>query len=263
MPPILSQEEALLGCLLAVAISLLLLSLRPDNATDYVYAALFLTCTTSVLKLRWFVGTLALVAPVLVAVATNLRVRLPAAVVAAASGLPLHGTCAALAGGADGNADTALAACLAANASNSGGSSGYGAGQAVASGGLYEFATVGPLPLEALVHILVAWAVGALMAYVSGEPSRQTGRQSGSCWRYLLVSLKQRSCRLSAMLGLVCPCLCCCLATPASPPDHRSPAACLPARLPCLQTATGVSRLCTTSWRWVLPARSWGRRLPG
>jgi hypothetical protein len=205
LPPILSQEEALLGCLLAVAISLLLLSLRPDNATDYVYAALFLTCTTSVLKLRWFVGTLALVAPVLVAVATNLRVRLPAAVVAAASGLPLHGTCAALAGGADGGANTALAACLAANASSSGGSSGYGAGQAVASGGLYEFATVGPLPLEALVHILVAWAVGALMAYVSGEPSRQTGRQSGSCWRYLLVSLKQRSCRLSAMLGLVCP----------------------------------------------------------
>jgi hypothetical protein len=184
------QEEALLGCLLAVAISLLLLSLRPDNATDYVYAALFLTCTTSVLKLRWFVGTLALVAPVLVAVATNLRVRLPAAVAAAAAGLPLDGTCAALAGSEVGGAGAALAACLAGNASSS--SSSHGAGQAVASGGLYEFATVGPLPLEALVHILVAWAVGALMAYVSGESSSQAGRlpdwHAFSCW-HLLQSL--------------------------------------------------------------------------
>lgn len=163
------QEEALLGCLLAVAISLLLLSLRPDNATDYVYAALFLTCTTSVLKLRWCMGTLALVAPVLVAVATNLRVSLTAAA-------GLDSACSAAGNGAG----AALASCLAANASSSGSS--YGpAGQMVLSGRVFEFATVGPLPLEALVHILVAWAVGALMAFVSGE-STPGGESGGGGW---------------------------------------------------------------------------------
>jgi hypothetical protein len=137
----------------ATAISLLLLSLRPANAGDYVYAALFLTCTSAVLKLRWFVGATALAAPVLVAVAANLRLQWPADGVAAA------GTCmgAAPVAGPE--------ACRAALPLE----------QAAASSRGVELVVAGPLPLEALVHILVAWAVGALMAFLSGEhPPRLT-----------------------------------------------------------------------------------------
>jgi hypothetical protein len=142
------QEEVALCCLVACAISLLLLSLRPSNAADYVYAALFLTCASAVLKLRWFVGTAALAVPVLLAISTNLRVRLPAAAVACAE-VVIDGAANRLLGGGD--------TCEARSA------------PAAATLGFVELLTSGPLPLEALVHILVAWAVGALMAYVSGE----------------------------------------------------------------------------------------------
>ncbi|KAL4451935.1 hypothetical protein ABPG75_007597 [Micractinium tetrahymenae] len=150
------QEEVLLSGLVASAISLLVLSLRPQNATDYVYAALFLTCTSSVLKLRWFVGTLALAAPVAVAAATNLRLQWPsgAAAAAAAAAGPACAAPAELGGSA------VLGACPAASASG--------------SGLLPQLVTVGPLPPEALVHILVAWAVGALMAFVCDSNRRQT-----------------------------------------------------------------------------------------
>lgn len=142
------QEELALCGLVATAISLLLLSLQPANAGDYVYAALFLTCTSAVLKLRWFVGAAALAAPVLVAVAANLRLQWPADAAAAAD------VC--LGASLDGG----LAACEAAALPLQ--------PPAAGSRGL-ELAVPGPLPLEALVHILVAWAVGALMAFLSGE----------------------------------------------------------------------------------------------
>ncbi len=151
-PPLhILQEEVLLSGLIAAVISVLLLSLRPGNACDYVYAALFLTCTSSVLRLRWLVGTLALAAPVLLAAATNLRLRLPGGAADVAA------TCLADLGAGD----PAAAACPAA-----------AAGAVAANVGPLEFVAVGPLQLEALVHILVAWAVGALMAYVSGEQLR-------------------------------------------------------------------------------------------
>lgn len=143
------QEELLLSGLIAAVISVLLLSLRPGNACDYVYAALFLTCTSSVLRLRWLVGTLSLAAPVLLAAATNLRLRTPG-----------------------GTAESA-AVCLAAGDSTGAACPAAAPGAAVAALGPMQFVVVGPLQLEALVHILVAWAVGALMAYVSGEHSAQ------------------------------------------------------------------------------------------
>lgn len=139
------QEEVLLSGLVASAISLLVLSLRPQNVTDYVYAALFLTCTSSILKLRWLSGTLALTAPVAVAAVTNLRLRWPGA--GAAMG----------------------AACVASNGLGGDASAGACSAASASIGLLPQLVTVGPLPPEALVHILVAWAVGALMAYVSGE----------------------------------------------------------------------------------------------
>ena len=195
------QEEALLCCLIAGAISLLLLSLRPGNAGDYVYAALFLTCTSAVLKLRWLVGTVALAAPVLVAADTNLRVRLPPGGAAAA--------CAAA--GVDG-------ACVAA------------AAPTVASLGFAEFVAAGPLPVEALVHILVAWAVGALMAYVSGE---RRNRRAGPLCKPppppLLPGpwVLPRRCHVEKCI-------------------HAPP---LPCPCPAPQTATAATRLWRTSWR--------------
>ncbi|PSC70789.1 hybrid sensor histidine kinase response regulator [Micractinium conductrix] len=147
------QEEAMLCCLIAGAISVLLLSLRPETAADYVYAALFLTCTSSVLKLRWFVGTLALAVPVGVIAATNLRLRI---VAAAACGV----TCACAGGSLD------------ALALEGAGLDGAAACPAGGTASWLQFEAIGPLPLEALVHILVAWAVGALMAYVSDSNRR-------------------------------------------------------------------------------------------
>jgi hypothetical protein len=150
------QEEAVLCCLLSTAICFLLLSLSPTNSSDYVFAALFLTCTSAVLKMRWFIGTAFLAVPMLVAAFTNLRFRLPEEVSAAAA-------CQAA-----GLGDAAVSVCAALP-------------PATANLGFAELVTAGPLPLEALVHILVAWAVGGLMAYVSGEDSRRCrqGRVDG------------------------------------------------------------------------------------
>ena len=50
------QEEYMLAGVMALAISSLLIQLRRDNAQDYVLGAFFLICTTSFLKIRWFVG---------------------------------------------------------------------------------------------------------------------------------------------------------------------------------------------------------------
>eukprot|EP00887_Chlorella_sp_A99_P001878 scaffold19.g1878.t1 len=126
-------EEWLLGTLLAAAICVLLSSLRAEAAPrEYVYVAFFLICTSSVLKFRWWVGTLVLALPTALALAQNLP--------------------AALAGGAA----AAAAAC--------------GAGACAADAAPRA---VAPLPGEALVHIAVAWAVGALMAFISDSNRRQ------------------------------------------------------------------------------------------
>ncbi|BDA48630.1 probable histidine kinase 3 [Coccomyxa sp. Obi] len=60
------QEELLLSLVVAMAISWLLLSLRADSAQDYIFACFFLICTSSLLKIRWLLGTLALTPPLLV-----------------------------------------------------------------------------------------------------------------------------------------------------------------------------------------------------
>ena len=58
------QEELLLSAILATAISSLLGGLRPSTSTDYVYACYFLICTSTFLKLRWWLGTAILAFPV-------------------------------------------------------------------------------------------------------------------------------------------------------------------------------------------------------
>lgn len=134
------QEEWLLSLLLAAAIGVLLASLRgaSAHAGDYVYAAFFLICTSSVLKFRWWLGTAVLALPTGLVLWQNLPTAL------AAAGAP-------------------AAAATAAACATGGGSCPAGDGT---GGG-------GGLSLEALVHLLVAWAVGGLMAFVSDSNRRQ------------------------------------------------------------------------------------------
>ena len=57
------QEEFLLGVATSLAICTLLVSLTPFTAQDYVFAVMFLICTTSFLKVRWLWGTAVLSLP--------------------------------------------------------------------------------------------------------------------------------------------------------------------------------------------------------
>ncbi|WIA19156.1 hypothetical protein OEZ85_003803 [Tetradesmus obliquus] len=57
------QEEVLLSICMGLAICNLLASLRTDNAQDYVYVSFFLICTSTFLKIRWWVGTGLLATP--------------------------------------------------------------------------------------------------------------------------------------------------------------------------------------------------------
>lgn len=116
---------------MALAISVLLLALKPDSR-DYVYAAFFLVCATPLLKIRWLVGTALLAAPVALAAGVHFSARCGAAALAA------------------GGAAAGEAACSSADAPGA-----------------------GPLPLEAVIHLLVAWAVGGLMAFLSDTNRRQ------------------------------------------------------------------------------------------
>jgi hypothetical protein len=66
------QEELLLSLVVAMAISWLLLSLRTESAQDYIFACFFLICTSSLLKIRWLLGTLALTPPLLLIASASL-----------------------------------------------------------------------------------------------------------------------------------------------------------------------------------------------
>lgn len=59
------QEEILLGVAVSLAICTLLVSLTPATAQDYVFATMFLICTSSFLKIRWLWGTAVLALPLL------------------------------------------------------------------------------------------------------------------------------------------------------------------------------------------------------
>lgn len=101
------QEEILIAACMAMAICNLLVSLHVDNASDYVYAAYFLICTSTFLKIRWWIGTSVLATP---AAVVNYWCSIKS---------PQH------------------------------------------------------LPKDALVHVVVAWAVGGLMAYLADWYRRQ------------------------------------------------------------------------------------------
>lgn len=102
------QEELLLSACVALAICSLLATVTKDNASDYVYAGYFLICTSSFLKIRWWLGALVLSVPTVLPNVWHMRVGAPSI-----------------------------------------------------------------LPRDALIHIFVAWAVGALMAYLAEWYRRQ------------------------------------------------------------------------------------------
>jgi hypothetical protein len=101
------QEELLLSACIAMALCNLLGSLGADNASDYVYMGYFLICSSTFLKIRWWLGTALLAAPV--GLLNLWRYRL----------------------------------------------------------------TMQLLSMDAIVHIMVAWAVGGLMAYLNDWYRRQ------------------------------------------------------------------------------------------
>lgn len=174
------QEEVLLSAVMALAISNLLASLRADNASDYVYMSYFLIATTTFLKIRWWVGTGLLAAPT---IAAHIWHGSPAAGAAAAGALRSLAGAAALWG--------APAWLLAALAGDAGGSGSGGAGAGGAGGG------PAILPLDAVVHVTVAWAVGGLMSYLSDWYRRQMyahARLAASAHAKELLEARARVC---------------------------------------------------------------------
>ena len=70
------QEEILLASAMALAVSFLLVTLAPGTGQDYVFACMFLICTSSFLKIRWLMGTLVLALPLLLVIG-NFTPHLP------------------------------------------------------------------------------------------------------------------------------------------------------------------------------------------
>ncbi|KXZ42128.1 hypothetical protein GPECTOR_199g356 [Gonium pectorale] len=149
------QEEFLLSACMTLAICNLLATLSADNCSDYVYVAFFLICTSTFLKIRWWVGTVVQAVPA--ALMQYLVFRNAAA--AAMGG----GSAAAAAAAACGAMSCGRQAPLPEAASTAEGAP--GADPWVGSSAL--------LPPEAGVHVAVAWAVGGLMSYVSDWYRRQ------------------------------------------------------------------------------------------
>jgi len=63
---------------MSLAICTLLVSLTPLTAQDYVFATMFLICTSSFLKIRWLWGTAVLSLPLLVVQFGGKRSQIPA-----------------------------------------------------------------------------------------------------------------------------------------------------------------------------------------
>ena len=61
------QEEFLLSTMVALAVTNLVLCLKSENSNDYAYAAFFIICCASYLKLRWWLSMVALLVPTLAA----------------------------------------------------------------------------------------------------------------------------------------------------------------------------------------------------
>jgi signal transduction histidine kinase/CheY-like chemotaxis protein len=145
-----AQEELLLAAAMGAALCALLASLGAANASDYVLLCLFLVCISTFLKLRWWVGTAVLALPALAAQLLHSPVPL-----AAAARSALAPWFAGLAAGAEAAATTA-GTCAAATA------------------GSCPAPSPSLLPPDAAVHVLVAWAVGGLMAFLGDSYRRGT-----------------------------------------------------------------------------------------
>ena len=67
----------MIGFAMALAITALVVSLTPSNAQDYVFAGFFLICTVSFLKLRWLLGSVALLTPLAALLLPNVQRVVP------------------------------------------------------------------------------------------------------------------------------------------------------------------------------------------
>ena len=67
----------MLSAIMAMAICKLLAGLNESNACDYVFACYFLICTSTFLKIRWWVGTAIMAMPVALAHVWHLGKAVP------------------------------------------------------------------------------------------------------------------------------------------------------------------------------------------
>lgn len=141
---------------------------------DYVYVAYFLICTSTFLKIRWWVGTLVLLAPMLLAdlwhrdslrkVGLSAGALDPPALLRAGTA-GAAGVHAAL---ADAPATPAGRHTARATALQAAHVPALHLHQLTKTKAPRSLAQVHTLPHDALVHMIVAWAVGGLMAYLAG-----------------------------------------------------------------------------------------------
>lgn len=127
-----SLGELLLAALISGVLCLLLTS---STANTWIFAAFFLICTSTVLRLRWLVGAVALAIPVVLSIRRNLGIEYSPLI--ATDGVPSR---------------DAIALLL----------------QSV------RFSSTGALPVHAIMHLVVAWAAGTLMGYLSDSSRRQS-----------------------------------------------------------------------------------------
>ncbi|KAG2429247.1 hypothetical protein HXX76_011016 [Chlamydomonas incerta] len=160
------QEEVLLSVCMAFAICNLLASLSADNSSDYVYVAFFLICTSTFLKIRWWVGTAIQAVP---AVLMQYLVLGGGGGGGGGGGSGLRGLAAAAAAAA--SPQGAANGTFGGDGSDGGSSGPSGSGGGGGGGGGSSLAAL--LPPDAAVHVAVAWAVGGLMAYLADWYQRQ------------------------------------------------------------------------------------------
>ncbi|KAL4543591.1 hypothetical protein Ndes2437B_g01414 [Nannochloris sp. 'desiccata'] len=132
-----SRSEILLAALISAVLCRLASSNSPNS---WIFVAFFLICTSTVLRLRWLIGAAALSAPVLLTIHRNLRVTYL---------LPLD--------------SFTSGACLASEQ-----------GCIVTLSKSIQLSPVGHLPVQTVIHLVVAWAAGTLMGFISDDSRRQS-----------------------------------------------------------------------------------------
>jgi hypothetical protein len=143
------QEEVFLTALVSLAITNLIVGLRAENSSDYVYATFLIICCASYLKVRWWLSMLALSVPTIAALVSPSSPShvLPASTLTLATRLKLR-SCSYFVVYLSPPADMLPRVQMQWDSSI--------------------------LPSSAKQHILVAWLAGGMMAWLTESYRRRT-----------------------------------------------------------------------------------------